>query len=73
MIETIALVVALVSCPKTIIVNHTDEWTVKDRIQIRHSKKRCEEKYERSPCLKVFIKKATNNYQVLCGKPEVVK
>ncbi len=57
----------LLSCPKTIVINKTSEWTAFDQKSLETAKVRCGELYERSKCAKVFYKLADKRYQVICG------
>lgn len=56
------------TCPKTIIVNHTKEWTVQDKRNLIFTKKRCKVHYKEDICLKKFIKVKTRSYKAICGR-----
>ena len=65
MINLIAF--TMLSCPTTKIVNHTDVWSEYDKSVLNTAKVRCNEIYPGSPCVKVFIKKEEQLYNVVCG------
>ena len=56
------------SCPVIKIVNKTNVWNALDKATLAKAKTRCVQLYPQSPCIKVFIKKAANQYNVVCGK-----
>ena len=64
------LKVALV-CLAPLIINNTDSWSDRDSQVVIDAGKRCAEKYPDAPCVKYFLKKAEQDYHVICGSPEV--
>lgn len=58
------------SCPTTKIINHTKVWSDRDQATLESTKTRCQVYYKESPCVKVFIKKEEQLYNVICGKAE---
>ena len=71
MIPIIVSLVIASSCPKTIVVNESDEaWNSKDQQSLEHATKRCAEKFPDAPCLKKFTKKEPQVYWAICGAKE---
>ena len=62
----LSLLVAFV-CPLTKMDNWTHEWTDYDRKTYEHAKIRCGELYPDAPCVKMFRKKDSLTYNVICG------
>ena len=60
------------SCPAFKIVNEEGTWNAKDASTLDRAVTRCEERYgpRGNPCLKVFIKKAEDTYNAICGPKE---
>jgi hypothetical protein len=59
---------AALSCPKTIMVNHTSHpWNDHDRSVLETAKKRCGQIYPDAPCVKEFYKIDKQDYHVTCG------
>lgn len=64
------LLVAL-SCPQTILINHTTEaWNDFDYKTLDSAKVRCGQIYEDAPCVKKFYKRGDQSYWVICGQKE---
>ncbi len=61
------LLVLLISCPNTQVINHTKIWNNHDQNILNRYKLRCEEEFKNSPCLKIFEKTAERSYRVLCS------
>lgn len=59
-------------CGRVAVVNHTKVWRDFDTKQLYYAaNKICYERfYPRSPCLKAFIKKEKQVYNVICGGEE---
>lgn len=56
-------------CPDTEIINKTqDPWNATDQAGLDRAKWRCGAIYNKSPCLKKFIKKDINAYHAICGR-----
>ncbi len=69
MLKTLILAVILGNCPETHVINHTEIWTAQDQESLEFNKNSCMRWFgERSPCLKIFIKKRTRSYHAVCGK-----
>jgi len=62
------LIMLTLSCPVTIIDNHTKEWNLQDKKTLIHAKQRCVELYPEAPCLKLFRKKDSSTYNAVCGR-----
>jgi len=62
------LLLAALSCPKTIVINKTDTWTKRDQKTMQITAQRCKQIYKDSPCLSAFIKKKELTYYAVCGK-----
>lgn len=65
-----AIIVGIVmgtTCPATRIENRTDTWNKQDSETLVHARMRCAEIYPDSPCVKLFIKKDEQTYNVVCG------
>ncbi len=60
------IVSTLVICPQVKIENHTDVWTSYDQSVLDRSRIRCGEIYNDAPCVKRFIKKEEQLYNVVC-------
>jgi hypothetical protein len=55
-------------CPQPIMVNESKEaWNKHDKLSLKQAQKRCSDKYKRSPCVKLFIKREPRTHAVLCG------
>ena len=66
----ITLILAtLLACPATKIENHTQIWNNVDNEHLAIATKRCTTLFSRSPCLKLFTKKAELEYVAICGAP----
>jgi hypothetical protein len=61
------ILLTLLSCPETKIVNYTNVWTKTDQSTLDGVKVRCGEIYKDAPCVKIFIKKEEQLYNVVCG------
>lgn len=57
------------SCKETVLIGWKtlDDMTEMDSLSYKSAKKRCPEKFPRSPCLKIFAKKHEGNYVAICG------
>jgi hypothetical protein len=64
------LKIALV-CMSPLIINHSDTWTERDSQVVIEAAARCEAHYPNAPCVKYFLKKAEQDYHVICGAPEL--
>lgn len=64
------LALLALSCPLTLVVNNTKEWTVDDQHTLDNAKKRCGELYPDAPCLTKFEKTAALAYRAYCGEEE---
>ena len=63
------ILLAALSCPKTIFINQTkDPWNDRDYSTYHTAQKRCNEIYEGYPCVKKFYKRPEQSYWVICGK-----
>jgi hypothetical protein len=61
-------------CPVVLIHVLTPEsWSEMDEINLEMAKKRCPQKYKRSPCLKKFIRWKPLRYGAICGPKEEVE
>lgn len=50
-------------CPATLIVNDSGvPWTSFDQRTLDRAKQRCGQLYQRSPCLKKFVKRTATDY-----------
>ena len=61
------IVLAALTCPKTIVINKAIIWDQSDTQMLDTAKKRCGEIYPDAPCLKKFIKKDEDSYWAICG------
>jgi len=61
------LIALLIMCPTPNIENHTTEWTAVDKATLEKAIKRCGEIFPDAPCVKRFIKKEDQIYNVVCG------
>lgn len=58
------------ACPRTEIINLSNEpWNNIDQSNYEVALKRCPKLYEKSPCLKKFVKVKRQTYRATCGKP----
>lgn len=63
------MLMAALNCPITKMVNTSGlPWNAEDKKVMQYCTKRCSQIYPRSPCLKIFTKKAKQDYTVICGK-----
>jgi hypothetical protein len=68
---TSLLLLAALSCPKTVIVNTSGHpWNKQDQETLDYTRKRCVQIYEDAPCVKWFKKWGKQDYSVICGAPE---
>lgn len=68
MIKVAFFALAVAACPKTIIDNRSGEWNAQDTQTLARANVRCAEFYPDAPCVKKFIKKDNQTYNVICGK-----
>lgn len=62
------MLLAALSCPAPIISNVSGfPWNADDQAIMEVTKKRCDIKYKRSPCLIKFQKWGFKDYRVICG------
>ena len=62
------LMVLALGCPTTMVTNEsTEAWNKQDQSNMNHAIKRCAEKFENSPCLIKFTKRAPQTYWAICG------
>lgn len=69
MIAANVIFAVLTGCPTTQVTNKTDEWNAQDKQALQTATRSCAERYENSPCLKMFKKVEEGVYQALCGAP----
>lgn len=68
LLSTIFMLTA--TCPQPNLINTTKyPWNDFDKKTLKVASKRCGTKYERSPCVKVFMKRGERAYWVICGQP----
>lgn len=63
----LAATLMALSCPASKIENYTKEWNRQDQQTFDHAKIRCAEIYPEAPCMKLFRKKDSTTYNVICG------
>lgn len=69
MITTLLLAASLV-CPKPQVINESKQsWNEIDQWNLNIALNGCARKYEKSPCMKKFIKRAPQVYAVVCSAP----
>lgn len=65
----IFFIIMSISCTPTKIQNVSGfKWNAHDRETLNYSKKRCQELYEDSPCVRLFKKYGKQDYSVICGE-----
>lgn len=61
-------IVLSANCPPTKLIGFTAPLTAQETESLNHAKKRCEEIYPESPCLKSFEKREEQVFWAICGK-----
>jgi hypothetical protein len=60
------LTAQIITCPTYNVVNFTQEWNKIDAKSLQSAINRCSTLFKDAPCLRDFIKKEENLYNVVC-------
>ena len=61
----------LQNCPEPVVTSESnDPWNKIDQRNFESAIVRCGQKFEKSPCLKRFVKRDVQVYWAICGRPE---
>lgn len=67
------IIAAYLYCPAPVTQNYTTKWNIQDQRTFDGAMVRCGQLYPEAPCLKIFRKKDSTTYNVICGKQNEAK